>query len=90
MKPRLRTQNGGGSLHRLRGYRFIALPHKYTGAHAGSLIDREQERGECTEAIREKLEGVMREEEEEEEEEGGGRKTDAGDSGCFGEERGLE
>lgn len=41
---------------------------------------------ESTEAIKEKLEGVMREEEEE----GGGRKTDAGDSGCFGEERGLE
>lgn len=29
---------------RLRGYRFIALPHKYTGVRAGSLIDREQQR----------------------------------------------
>lgn len=62
------SKNGGGSLHRLHGYRFVTLPHKFTGAHAGSLIDKEH-----TEATREKLEGLMREEDGDEE--GGGRQT---------------
>ena len=56
------------ALNRVRiylGHRCIALPHKYTRAHAGTLIDREQERER--EAIREKLKEVMREEEEKEE-----------------------
>lgn len=58
--------------------RFIALPHKYTGARVGSMIDRGDT--EYKEAIREI---VMREE-------GRRRKADAGDSGCFGEKRGPE